>query len=537
MRRLWTAVFTAVLLSAFSTTAGAAPLSSALGSSGSLGSSLGSSDESAGYVAVDPTSGILIATSGFDVKRDGFSFENWARPDDQVHRRGLTPSVMQSLYGDRICSRIVDGGCVLTATGQALQDDLNETWSIGHCFGFAALAGLFATGQLDKADHLAVGPNVYDEPTSDHLDGLISRYASTQISPPTSDANSATSVADTLDKLDAAWARGDSYILTIAGEIGGHAVTPIALRDLGNGKTGIVVYDNNYPGVEKMIVANAAADEWYYTTALNPADKSYLFVGSSENPMVLVDLPQTTAVHECPTCRDSGDDSVLVLVKDNAENRDGTIIDWDLDITAPGGGEVAGLEQLALQNNQKAALFRVPAGVAFEMTMGKVPVGPAADIDISLYGDGWINEIDDIKLSAGASASVKVDQDQRKLSLNSNFPVEPTLRLASEQANWSVAAQGTGLRVLPGSTLSVERQTDGDYVYALGGIGLPGSLKLDVRHRDAVRDRNVTTGGPVSIPVNSSASVAAHAWNGETPLAVRVDGNGVDRTYPMVPTS
>ncbi|MFM1725735.1 hypothetical protein ABEU20_004358 [Rhodococcus sp. PAM 2766] len=69
-----------------------------------------------------------------------------------------------------------------------------------------------------------------------------------------------------------------------------------------------------------------------------------------------------------------------------------------------------------------------------------------------------------------------------------------------------MAAEGASLRVLPGSTLSVERETDGDYVYALDGIGLPGSPTLDVRHRDAVRDRNVTTGDPVSIPVNSSAA-------------------------------
>lgn len=534
-RRGYLAVFTALLLLAFSAPAGAAPLSSLLGSSGSSGS-LGSSGDEQSYVAVDPTSGTLIATSGFDVKRDGFSFENWGGPSPE-HRRGLTPTMMQTLYGDRICARIVDGGCVLTATGEALQVDLNESAGGGHCFGFAALAGLFATEQLDKDAHLPSGQNVYDEPASDRLDGLITRYASTQYSLPTSEAATRASVSETLAKLGAAWARGDSYLLAFFGPPGGHAVTPIAMRDLGNGKTGIVLYDNNFPGVEKMMVADAVADSWYYTTALNPEDKSYLFVGSPDNQLMLFDLPQTAEVHECLTCRGAGDDSVLVLVKDNAENRDGTNIDWTLGVTAPGGGEVQGIEKLAMINNRQSELFRVPAGVAFELKMGDVPAGRAADIDISLYGDGWINEVDGIELLPGATTSVKVGQDQRRLSLSSNFPVTPTLKLASEQADWSVAAVGTGLRVLPGSTLSVERETDGDYVYALAGIGLPGALTLDVRHRDAVRDRNVTTGGPVSVPVNSSAAVAAHEWNGETPLAVRVGGNGVERTYPMVPKS
>ena len=532
MRRGYLSVFIALLLLAFSAPAGAAPLSEFLGSSGSLGSS---GDEES-YVAVDPTSGTLIATSGFEVKRDGFSFENWGESSPE-HRRGLTPAVMRSLYGDRICARIVDGGCVLTATGQALQADLNDTWSGGHCFGFAALAGLFSTDQLDRTANLPSGGDVYAEPPSDQLDGLISRYASTQISLPTSGATSESSVADTLSTLAAGWARGDNYVLSIFGDIGGHAITPIALRDLGNGKTGIVVYDNNYPGVEKMVVADAAADSWYYTTALNPADKSYLFVGSPGNRMHLASLSQTTEVHECPTCRDSGDDSVLVLVKDKAENPDGTILDWRMKVTAPGGGDVAGIEMLPVINDQQSQLFSVPAGIAFEMTIGDVPVGRAADIDISLYGDGWINEFDGIKLVPGATTSVKVDQSQRKLGLSSNFPVAPTVMLASEEADWSVSARGTGLRLLPGSSLSVERDTDGDYVYALAGIGIPGSMTLDVRRRDGVGDQNVTTGSPVSIPVNSSASVAAQAWNGATPLTVRVAGNGVDRVYPMIPAS
>ncbi|WP_254699166.1 hypothetical protein [Rhodococcus sp. SGAir0479] len=536
MRRRCTAffisIFTALLLLAFSAPAGAAP---SFGSLGSLGSSAsGSSDDSESYVAIDPTSGTLIASSGFDVTRDGFSFENWGGPSPE-HRRGLTPTVMQSLYGDRICARIDAGGCVLTATGEALQADLDDAWSGGHCFGFAALAGLFATDQLDKATTLPSGGEVFDERPSDRLDGLISRYASTQISPPTSDAATAAPVADILGRLEAAWARGDNYVLTLFGDIGGHAITPIALRDLGGGRTGIVVYDNNYPGVEKMVVADAGADRWYYTTALNPADRSYLFVGSPDNPMRLVELPQTNAVHECPICHDAGDDSVLVMIKDNAENRDGTILGWDLDITAPDGSEIEGVDQLQSVNNQQTHLFRVPAGVAFEMTVGDVPVGRSADLDISLYGDGWINEVDGLVLPPGATATVNVDQSQRKLDLQGNFAITPTLMLATEQADWSVAARGTGLRILPGTTLSVERDTDGDFVYALDGVGLPAAMTFDVRRRDGAGDQNVTTGAPVSIPVHSSASVAAHEWNGTSPLDVRVVGNGAERTYPMVP--
>ncbi len=82
---------------------------------------------------------------------------------------------------------------------------MNENAGGGHCFGFAALAGLFATGQLDKADYLPAGLSVYEAPPSDLLDGLITRYASTQYSPPTNSARAAFPVAGIVEELEAAW--------------------------------------------------------------------------------------------------------------------------------------------------------------------------------------------------------------------------------------------------------------------------------------------------------------------------------------------
>ncbi|PYE19989.1 hypothetical protein DFR67_102127 [Williamsia limnetica] len=523
MRKRYLSMLVAAMLLAFPVSAGAAPLidlpdTGSLEQPGTPGS----------YVAPDPTSGTLIADSGFEVKRDGFSFANWGE-SDALHRRSMTPATMQSLYGDRICARIVDGACVLSATGEVLEQDSNESSNGGHCFGLAAVAGLFASGQLDKTGYVPAGQNLYDVGPSDRLDGLISRYFNTQYAVPTSDSPSRSSVASTLDQLEAAWQRGDHVVLGILGEIGGHGITPIALRDLGDGKTGIVVYDNNFPGVEKMMVADAASDTWYYTTALNPADKSYLFVGSPSNQMIIFPLSQMTRVHECPTCRDVGDDSVLLLVKDTAKNPDGSANDWTLGITTPDGRPVAGLEKLAHANTARSELYRVPAGAAFKLTIGGVPLGQTADMDISILGDGWINEVDDLELLPGASASVTVDDDQRALRLSSTYPLTPRLTVASEEADWSVAAKGTGLNLLPGSTVSVGRDTDGDYTFGLAGIGLPGSLHVDVKRSDTTADHIARTNGSVAIPVGTTGSVAAETWDGTTPLMFRVGS----QNHPM----
>ncbi|MDZ4234437.1 MAG: hypothetical protein U1C73_11940, partial [Dietzia sp.] len=273
--------------------AGAIPLTDRAGGSLASGStSLSSGSESSApeptYDPVDPRSGRLIATSGFDVLRDGFSFDNWG-PGSDVHRRSLTPAAMQSLFGDDICARIVNGDCVLSAPGAALESTANEMAAGGHCYGMAALAGLFHTGGLDKARYLPHGQTVFEAQPSDELDRLISRYWAAQISSPSSTATTENSVSHTVRKLVSAWARGDNFILSFfnADGAGGHAVTPIALRDLGAGRIGIVVYDNNFPGVEKIFVTDPLADSWYYTTATNPSEPAYLYVGSRDNRLHL----------------------------------------------------------------------------------------------------------------------------------------------------------------------------------------------------------------------------------------------------------
>ena len=44
-----------------------------------------------------------------------------------------------------------------------------------------------------------------------------------------------------VEELEAAWDRGENYLLAIFQEgVGGHAVTPIAVRGLGDGRIGIV---------------------------------------------------------------------------------------------------------------------------------------------------------------------------------------------------------------------------------------------------------------------------------------------------------
>lgn len=528
-----------LLLAASPAAAGASPLAGLPGGSLASGSvSLSSGSDSLtpepNYDPVDPGSGRLIASSGFDVTRDGFSFDNWG-PGSDEHRRSLTPAAMQSLFGDGICGRIVNGECVLSAPGAALESAANEMAAGGHCYGMAALAGLFHTGGLDKADYLPPGQTVFEAQPSDALDRLISRYWAAQISSPSSTATTQNSVAQTVRTLISAWARGDNFILSFfdAEGAGGHAVTPIALRDLGAGRIGIVVYDNNFPGVEKIFVTDPVTDSWYYTTATTPSEPAHLYVGSRANRLHLTPLRATTQIHECPVCADAGDDSVTVLVKRAPGTGDETSDEPAIRLTTPAGGPVPGLKPLEFISTMDSVAAVVPEDAAFDITLGNAGSGPAAVWDVTLFGDGWTNEVDGISLGSGDSATISVSADQRRLGLRSTARLEPVLAIAEEQADWSVSGVARGLSLAPGTGASVQRQLDGDFVFALDGEGPDGSTEIVVLRRDVERDHLVRTPGPVTLPVGASASVAASTWDGTAPLVVRVEGVGVSREYPL----
>lgn len=509
--------------------------STSLSSGSDSDSGWGSLQAEPNYDPVDPASGRLIASTGFEVQRDGFSFDNWG-PGDEEHRRSLTPAAMQSLFGDDICARIVNGECVLSAPGAALHSAANEMVSGGHCYGMAALAGLFHTGGLDKADYLPPGQTVFEAQPSDELDRLISRYWAAQLSDPSNAATTKNSVAQTVRKLLTAWGSGDNVILSFFDAEGrrGHAVTPIALRDLGAGRTGIVVYDNNYPGQEKIFVTNPATDSWYYTTATNPSEPVNMYVGSPANRLMLTPLQATTRIHDCPVCADVGDDSVTVLVKRAPGEGDETGSEPAFRLTTPAGDPVPGLKPLDFISETDNFVAVVPAEVAFDITIDSAGSGSADVWDVTLFGDGWTNEVDGIYLESGDTATVSVSADQRELSLRSSAPLEPLLAIAEEQGDWSVEAVARDLSLLPGMSASVWRGIDGDFVFSLAGAGPDGVTGIDIRRRDVERDYHLRSDGPVTIPVGASVSFAAGMWDGRAELIARVEGVGGIREYLFV---
>lgn len=468
---------------------------------------------------VDPGSGRLIVSTGFDVKRDGFSFQNWGENDGTPHTRELTVEGLRAVFGDEVCARVVMGICSPTTVAETAIDHWNDAMSGGHCFGMAVLAGLYSTKKLSPFPLAMPWQSVYDMPVSAPLDELIARLFITQGYPPSTSAGSSDTVADTLGKLRSAWARGDNYVLGIFTEdqTAGHAITPIALRDLGAGKRGIVVYDNNYPGEEKMVVADPAANTWFYSTATNPDQPVWPFQGSESNPIRMFPLSTALARHSDP---DLAEDDTIVMVTDTNGTAQGVgDVDWDVHVTYPDGRPMTDVEERLMLNQDNSVTIQIPAKRAFRLHVDSVTPGQTADIRTTILSSGGAVSVEDLEIPSQARATFDVDPARLGVTVSSTAPTTAGFELASENSLRSIAAETNQLSIGPGTSVSMSTTQSG---VTLRSLGRAQKVNLTVERSDTFTDRTAGNRTPFSLPAGGSVDVPVGIWTGWEPIAATV---------------
>jgi hypothetical protein len=84
---------------------------------------------------------------------------------------------------------------------------------------------------------------------------------------------------------------------------GGHAITPYAVEDLGNGTARILVYDNNWPKDSRFIEVDTLTNSWRYLASASPDEPNSLYSGNaSTKNLELVSLSSRLGQQQCDFC-------------------------------------------------------------------------------------------------------------------------------------------------------------------------------------------------------------------------------------------
>jgi uncharacterized membrane protein YgcG len=250
--------------------------------------SSGASTESAGTTSVG-AEGEVTADLGFRSETDGFPFENYG--DGYTN---LTPAEMRRAYGDQVCAYLNGDECILTPPAQQFMEDQNTGMSGGHCYGFSVASLLMHNGLLNPADFGASAITELQLEGNELLQREIAYTFNFQTYDSVWQGIVTGTPSEIVDRLAQALSdQSELYTLGIRlrnGD-GGHAITPFAVEERGDGQAAILVYDNNWPGQTREVLVDRANETWSYLAATNPGEPEALYEGDATTPDNFVLMP------------------------------------------------------------------------------------------------------------------------------------------------------------------------------------------------------------------------------------------------------
>lgn len=194
-------------------------------------------------------------------------------------------------------------------------EQTNKAMAGGHCYGFAVFAWVIQRGQLPAFGYSSLAPFGLgstafglDIKSNPRLQETIARAWAFQTLASVTENTIAGTPKNVLENLIRKLTpeNRDTYTMTIfqPGFEGGHAITPISVEDLGDGKYGVHVYDNNWPGdAARVLSIDTVANKWSYLAATNPSQPGSVYRGNAKTETLqLWPTRPGLQIQDCPFC-------------------------------------------------------------------------------------------------------------------------------------------------------------------------------------------------------------------------------------------
>ena len=527
--------------------------------------------------AYTPT-GPLIADSGFRPATDGYSFENYGQaPPGAAPRPNLTVDDVRKLFGDAVCGDVAAGKCDLTPPAQAWMTTTNKDMSGGHCYGFSVAAELLF---MRKDTPSAYGADTTKALTIDDNPPLARQLAYTwafQTLDSVNDSAIKGTPTEILAKLQAVLVPNapETYTVSIfmRDGKGGHAVTPYAIEDRGNGTYSVLIYDNNYPGVTRQIAIDTNADTWRYEASTNPQEPSSVYDGDGATNRLELD-PTTPGLgtQPCPFCGKvspdggaptgakgaaggsagsapgatkpeldliyldaSSTDHGHLLITDAAGHQLG-YVGGNLVYTIPGARFTRTVSSKNWLDDIEPDYF-VPDGGTYAITLDGSRMTQTDSSSFGIIGSSFDVGANDIQLEAGQVDTLLVGPSATKVSYTSNRGATPALSIGvSNQAadyTFDLATQGLSA----GGTLNLGVPLDGSGLQlGITGSATDARVNLSLSRDDDKGQTDFAHNNIALLPTDTNL-LQFGAWASATdPIPLLTTHNGTTTTASLANT-
>ncbi|RKZ51752.1 MAG: hypothetical protein DRR08_28965 [Candidatus Parabeggiatoa sp. nov. 2] len=426
--------------------------------------------------------GEFVAKENFLPNPDGFGFPNYG--DLNLETDLTDEDVIGFLGQDQACYLSPQGKCILKALAQQWKRQQIESAGGGHCYGMAVASvrlkkGLPFKGKTQPTDFQSGATTTLDLQKS-AVRHLIAYYFTAQFSGPIqtlyNDSQKPSKVLQTIiDQMNT-----DDPIAVIAifkrDYSGGHAITPYAVQDKGNGEFWVYVYDNNYPdNASRVVKINRDQETWSYEAQTNPNAPIDLYEGDAGSG-TLVAIPLSANENLPPfETRDvvefqfAGQGQQMLI-----ENWDEQRIGYDFE-TERHVNEIEGAEIVPVFDVGAPPRYRVPVsntdkiagndfdkflGQMFGVTVGALP-GQAferqADATLFMRASKAIAGFGNINLAPNEKFEVAIHPSAEMVYLHSATTQKPEIFLAvdDEETQQGYIYELSNLELVEGTDLMV----------------------------------------------------------------------------------
>ena len=419
-------------------------------------------------------------TSGFDPAVDAFSFANYG---DDVDAIDLTADEMERMFGDDVCTNTVDG-CTLSPPARQWMEKVNGLMIGGRCEGMAVLSSLFYFGQSEPGDFGADAVSELEIVGNDALQREIAYWWATQMTYPAISQAVKDSPSQVLDTLIETFNEGgdaaESWTIGIfkSDGTGGHAVTPYAVEDAGDGIYKVFVYDNNYPSQGRILTIDRNADTWQYEASTNPSVEADLYEGDASTDTLSIHATslrfgkQTAAFEEgeiagFASVVGGGEGGVEVWLEGEANllitALDGRRVGWLEDgsfVNEIDGATATELKfGVAVWDTDQEPIYVLPSDIGdFEITIDGSQLDEQTVSSVTMIGADFNMVVEDVVLDPGQSDLIGVsivDGEYFALNYESDYSDSPNIwfGLSTDEADYEFIARASDIE--PGGSFNV----------------------------------------------------------------------------------
>ncbi len=494
-----------------------------------------------------PQPGQTAADLGFRPEKDGFSFPNWGFDPNRVD---LTPNDVRRMFGDQACASIQGENCILTPAGQQWLDGVVKGIHNGHCEGFAVLSLVFYEGKEKPSDFGANSAYDLQIDGNQVLQREIAYYWALQGVSPIRDQRVPKTPAEIVQFLTEAFKNGqranETYTFAFwkPGYQEGHAITPYGIKDLGDGKYDVLVYDNNHPGKERTMRLDVRANTWEYNAAINPNEPDSQYRGdASTQTLMLTPVGARLNQKVCPFCKAGGgkgttglsqaaaefntvnlEGNAHLLISDKDGHRLGYVTPEQFVNEIP-GADFQPIVSSNLWKSSEEPIYYIPTGIEFSMEIRSVDPKENTISTVSMIGPGYVLSVQDIALQPGESDAIDFSEDGSLVTYRTQYTDSPDILLGVENEGADYAFLVKGVDLGNGGTVKVYLDKGTLAIDTIGNTE-PATYGL-VMYRIDDKGEQLFGHDGITLQPNDIAHLDYAEWGGDgTTVPLKIDHNG-----------